>query len=161
MDLYTDRPPTPAEEWAEETRNIEVPGMLDGGGRPAVVTIRRLPAAEVYLLQGTTDKGEMRDIFRRWAQAAVVAPQFNFNGNGAGVVWDSLPFAAHEGLASKIAAYSLQSSATAEAVEAAFRGGDAAGGGAGSASGGPSGAGSDGEQAAPAAGPDASTVGGA
>jgi hypothetical protein len=138
MDLYTDRTATPAEEWTEETRNVEVPGMVDRAGRPSVVTIRRLPALEVYLAPKTQSIEELREIYRRWAQLAIVSPKFSFNGSdGPGPAWDGLPFATHEGLASKIAAFSFQTSAAAEAVEAAFRGGEPAGGDDGAAGGGP------------------------
>jgi hypothetical protein len=162
MDL-TQRQATAAEDLVAETRNIEIPGMADRAGEPGIATIRRLPASEVYLLQGASDREEFRAVYRRWAQAAIISPRFSFNGDSSGVVWDDLPFVTHEGLARQIAEFSFQSSAAAAALGDAFRGGHPAGGSAGGAGGGLDGAGDDapGEPPAPAVGPEPAPTSGA
>ena len=114
--------------WREETRNVEVPGMLDTEGLPFVVTIRRLPAASVYLAWQDEDKAGVPETWRRWAQQAIVSPSFNYNGNGdSGIGWDALPLIAHAALGRAIADYSFEVSKEAQALEVAFRGGQPAG----------------------------------
>lgn len=132
---FTERPASNG--WKEETRNFEVPGMLDPDGQPFVVTLRRLPAGAVYMAWEETEKAQVRETWRQWAEQAIVAPTFNFNGNGEGIAWDTLPLLAHEALGRTIAAYSFEVSAEARALEAAFRGGQPAGDAPGSAGGGP------------------------
>lgn len=134
----TERPASTG--WREETRNVEVPGMLDTDGAPFVVTLRRLPASEVYLTwEEGAQQAAVRETWRRWAQQCVVAPRFSFNGTRDGVVWDDLPLVAHAALGRLIAAYSFEVNDEAKLLEAAFRGGEPAGATAGGASGGPSG----------------------
>lgn len=145
----TQRAATAADQWQQETRNVEVTGMVDGEGRPCVATIRRLPALEVYLLKDGADKDTLRETYRRWAEKAVVAPAFNFGEDGGGLQWDGLPFAVHELLARRIMDFSLEGVAAAASAVETFRGGEPAGDAPGGAGGGPAGAGDDapGEQA--------------
>ena len=120
------RPVTPAGDWQDETRDVEIPGKVDASGNRCVVRIRMLPAAEVYLLQGSGERAELREIYRRWAEQAIVAPAFSFNGVGGGISWDSLPFATHEALARQIMEFSLEGTPAAEAARDAFRRGEPA-----------------------------------
>jgi len=139
----TPRAATAADEWQQETRNVEIVGMVDREGKPCVATIRRLPALEVYLLKDGADKDTLRETYRRWAEKAVVEPTFNFDDAGGGLQWDVLPFAVHEQLARHIMDFSLEGVAAAQAAVEAFRGGEPAGDAPGGAGGGPAGAGDD------------------
>jgi hypothetical protein len=167
MDLFTDRPASPAEDFThEETRNVSLPGTRGADGQPLVLTIRRLPNVMVYTLadepaEGTVSNAERfqarLELYRKWAEAAVVAPSLSFNGGGP-PRWDDLPVAAQNAVATAIAAFTTEGIATQAAAGAAFRGGVAAGGEAGPAGGGPGGHRPDapGEPPAPAAGVEAS-----
>lgn len=139
----TPRAATAAEEWQQETRNVEVSGMVDREGKPCVAIIRRLPALELYSVREGADAATLRETYRRWAEQAVVAPTFNFNGDGGGLQWDSLPFVTHELLARQIMEFSLDGLPAAQAAVDAFRGREPAGGAPGGAGGGPDGAGDD------------------
>ena len=139
----TPRAATAADEWQPETRTVEVPGWFDREGRPCIVTIRRLPSQEIYSMKEGSDTATLRETYRRWAEQAVVAPTFNFNGDGGGLKWESLDFVAHELIARNIMDFSLEGFPAAQAAAQAFRGGEPAGGAPGGAGGGPAGAGDD------------------
>jgi len=159
----TGRPPTPADEWQIETRNVEVPGVHDAQGQPCIATIRRLPASEVYLVAPVEDAKALQELYRRWASLAIVAPELSLNGSGPGLSWDDLPFATHEGLARQIMDFSMEGTPAARAAGAAFRGGEPARGTPGGAGGGSGGAGADApkEPAALPAGDELDPAGGA
>jgi hypothetical protein len=141
MSLFTDRPPTAADAWAPETRNVALPGTRDAAGEPRVVSIRRLAPALIYMLRDEPADGvdaftNRLDEYRKWAEAAVVEPQFSFNGSGPVPRWDDLPVAAQMAIAGAIAAFTTEGMEEVTAVVAAFRGGKPGGGEAGAAGGG-------------------------
>jgi len=165
MDLYTNRPPTAAEDFTLETRCIELPGTRGPDGLPRVVRIRRIPAAMVHLLR---EPGEGEDPYaarlaecRKWAEVAVVEPHFSFNGDGPDPRWDDQPVAAQMAIAGAIAAFSTEGMLEVSAAAAAFRPGEPAGGEAGDVGRGPGGPGGDAREATPAPGAEVATASGA
>lgn len=168
MDLFTDRAPSAAEDFIEETRDVWLPGTKGRDGQPLVVRIRRLPPARIYTMKEETKPGgdpvaERLDEYRAWAREAIVEPTFSFNGEGSGPSWDRLPMAAQMAVAGAIAAFTTEGTEEVTRLLSSFRGGQPGGGAAGDAGGGPASAGENGagEPAASAYGLDAASGGGA
>lgn len=145
MGLFTDRPPAVADDFIEETRNVQLPGTKGRDGLPLVVKIRRLPAALLYGMNGDAAQsfvGRMEE-YRTWAKEAVIEPRFAFNDQEPGPAWDRVPMAGQVAIANAIAMFSTEGMDEVTAASDAFRGRDAGGPAAGTPGGGPDDAGQD------------------